>query len=93
MLNRWDEALEAAEASIQRTGSQAGYLVFAVALAEAGRLEEAGAAYEELSRRAPGVEPANFRTLVESLAPDAEQGRNLILAMYAAAGVETPSDL
>lgn len=93
LLNRWDEALEGAEASIQRTGSQAGYLVFAVALAEAGRLEEAGVAYEELSRRSPGVDPANFRTLFEGLAPDAEHGRNLVLAMYAAAGVEAPSDL
>ncbi len=93
LLDRWDEALEAAQASVQRTGSQAGYVVLATSLAKAGRLVEAGAAYEELCRRSPGLVPANFRTLAESLAPDAGQGRTLALAMYAAAGVEAPSDL
>lgn len=93
LLGRWGEALEAAESSIQRTGSQAAYAVLAAALAEAGRLDEAHEAYEELRRRSPGLDPARFRRLVENIAPDADRARAVTGAVYRAAGVPVPADL
>jgi adenylate cyclase len=90
LLGRWDEALEAAAGSVERMGSQEGYVVLAVALAEAGRDEEARIAYAELCQRSPGLDPAKFRRLVDSFAPDAERARAISLAMYRAAGVDPP---
>jgi len=88
LLGRWGEALEAAEDSVQRMGSQVGYAVLAAALAEAGRPDAARAAYDELLRRAPGLDPAQFRALVASLAPEAERARAIEQALYRASGLE-----
>ncbi len=91
LLGRWDEALEAAQDSVQRTGSQVGYAVLAAALAERGRLEEARAAYAELERRTPGLDPARFENLAATVAPDAERARALAAALALAAGFEPPA--
>ena len=93
MLGRWDEALEAAESSVQRTGSQVGYAVLCAALAQAGRLEEAHDAWQELSSRSRGLDPGRFRTLIESIAPDAARAREITLAVHRAADVPPPADL
>ena len=90
LLGRWEEALESAEESVQRTGSQVGYAVLAAALAFAGRSGEARAAYDELLRRAPGLDPAQFRALTASFAPDAGRARAIEQALYRAAGLEAP---
>ena len=87
LLGRWDEALEAAEGSVERTGSQVGYAVLAAGLAEAGREEEARAAYEELRRRIPGVDPEQLSRMIESVASRPEQARGVMRGIYRAAGV------
>ena len=93
LLGRWDEALEAAENSVQRTPSQVGCAVFVAALAEAGRTHEASAAYTKLCQVSPGFNPEGLRALVEGIAPDADAARTIALAIYRAAGVEAPADL
>jgi TolB-like protein/Flp pilus assembly protein TadD len=93
LLGRWDEALDAAEASVARTGSQVGYAVYAAALAQAGRVDQARAAYAELARRAPGLDPAGFRRLAERLSPARAGAHDLVRAIYRAAGQEVPADL
>jgi adenylate cyclase len=87
LLGRWDEALEAAEESVQRTGGQVGYAVLAAALAEAGRVEAARAAYAELLRRAPQLDPSQFQALAEAVAPDAGRARAVAQALQRAAGL------
>ncbi|MDJ0789616.1 MAG: hypothetical protein QNK05_22710 [Myxococcota bacterium] len=89
LLGRWDEALEAAESSVQRTGSQVGYAVLASALAQAGRDDDARAAYAELRKRAPGMDPGDFKKLVRGLSTG-DQADALARAMYRAAGMEPP---
>ena len=88
LLGRWDEALESAEESVQRTGTQVGYAVLAAALAEAGRAGEARAAYDELLRRAPGLDPVHFHALAASVAPDEGHARRIEQALYRAARLE-----
>jgi adenylate cyclase len=90
LLGRWEEALESAEESVQRTGTQVGYAVLAAALAEAGRAGEARAAYDELLRRAPGLDPTRFPALARAVAPDLERGRAFEEALCRAAGLEAP---
>jgi len=90
LLERWEDALEAAENSTQRTGSQVGYVVLAAALAEAGRDKEAQTAYADLCSRAPGLDIASLATLLGSLAPGGVRSQPLIRAIYRAAGAEAP---
>jgi tetratricopeptide (TPR) repeat protein len=87
LVGRWDEALEWAEDSVQRTGSQVGYGVLAAALAEAGRIPEAREAYGELLKRAPSLDPSQFSSLAESVAPDAARARTIAAALSRAAGL------
>jgi len=84
-LGRWEAALEAAHESVARTPSRMGYAVLSVALAEAGRIEEAHEAWQELERRSPGLELEAFCRLVEDLAPDAEHGAAMVEATRRAA--------
>jgi len=91
LLGRWEEALEAARRSVQRTGSQVGYAVLAAALAHAGQSEAAHEAWAELVRRAPGIDVAAIPTLSGSIAPDAASARALADALVRAAGAEPPT--
>jgi adenylate cyclase len=90
LLGRWDEALEAAESSVGRMGSQVGYAVLAAALADAGRVEEARAAYAELLERMPGLDPKRFESMIAILSPDSERARAIVRALHLAAGLEDP---
>ena len=91
LLGRWQEALEAGEGSVARTGSQVGYAVLAAALAEAGRLEEARRAYTELCRRVPGLEPEHWQGLARAVAPDVGRAQAILRALYQAAGADPPA--
>jgi len=91
LLGRWDEALDAAESSVERTGSQVGYTVLAAALGAAGREDEAHAAYAELCRRSPGVDPERLRRMIDSVASSPEQTLAVMHGIYRAAGVEAPA--
>ena len=71
MLARWEEALENAGDSVHRNGSRVGWACYAVALARAGRLEEAGRAWQELEDRTPGISAAGLGTLLRGIAIDA----------------------
>jgi len=90
LLGRWDEALAAARQSVERTGSQVGYAVLAAALAHEGEDEAARAAYAELRRRAPGIDPPALRKLAASIAPDEASARALADALARAAAAPTP---
>jgi adenylate cyclase len=86
VLGRWQEAVEAAQESVQRTGSRIGYATLAAALAHLGRLEEARAAYAQLELRIDGLDAKVLRTLVTQVAPDPESERLLGEALELAAG-------
>jgi adenylate cyclase len=90
LLGRWDEALEAAEDSVGRTGSQVGHAVQAAALAHAGRTQDAQIAYAELLKRTPGLDPSVFRRLADAVAPDAERAQAVVTALHRAAGLDAP---
>jgi len=92
LLGRWDEALEAAESSVQRTGTQVGYGVFAAALARAGRDEEAHAAYAELRRRTPELDATGIGKLFSSLSDDPARRDELTRAVHRAAGSDAPQN-
>ena len=84
-LGRWDEALDAARRSVQRTGSRIGYATLTCALAQTGRLQEAREAYAELERRIPGLDVERIASLAEAVAPDEASARALGEAMRMAA--------
>jgi len=86
LLGRWEEALAAAEASVERTASQVGCLVQAAALAHAGREAEAHVAWAELRRRAPEIGIGQLSALVRALLPEGPDGETLQRAIERAAG-------
>jgi len=90
LLGRWDEARAAARQSVERTGSQVGYAVLAAALAHEGQDEAARAAYAELCRRVPSIDPTALRKLAASIAPDEASARTLADALARAAEAPTP---
>ncbi len=92
LLGRWDDALEAAETSVQSTGSQEGYIVLSAVLARVGRLADARDAYDELRRRSPGLDVDDLGRLLEGIAPDAESAHALTRAMHAAADAGSPGE-
>jgi len=90
LLERWDEALAAAEASVERTASQVGCLVQAAALAHAGRDAEAHQAWAELRRRVPGISIGRLSVLVRALLPEGRDGETLQRAIERAAAEGPP---
>jgi Flp pilus assembly protein TadD len=84
LLGRWHEAGEAAQESVQRTGTRMGYVTLAAALAHLGRLEEARAAYAELTRL-HGLDIQVIRSMLGRVAPDPESERLLGEALDLAA--------
>jgi len=87
LVGRWAEALGAAEASVERTGSQVGYAVLAAALAHAGRDREAHAAWAELRRRVPDIDGERLAALVRGILPAGED-HALLRAIDRAASAE-----
>jgi len=67
-----EEAVDVAQASLQRKPSRLAYAVLATALAHEDRLEEAGQAYAELAERSPGLAADDFAQMAGALAPDPE---------------------
>lgn len=91
LLGRWDEALEAARRSVERTGSQVGYAVLAAALARQGEDAAAHEAYAQLLRRVPGLDPAALRRLAGGIAPDEASARALGDALARVAETKLPT--
>ncbi|MCH8082854.1 MAG: hypothetical protein IH885_01320 [Myxococcales bacterium] len=91
LLGRIPDAIEDAQASIQRKPSRLAYLVLAGALALENRLEEAGQAWLELDQRFETLVAEDVARLAGALAPDPEWGKAvehaLRLAAEAADGV------
>jgi adenylate cyclase len=84
-LGRWEEALESARESIERTPSRIAYAVLAGALAEMNRVEEAHEAYQELALRIPGLDVETFVPLATAVAPSAESAQTIANALRRAA--------
>jgi TolB-like protein len=70
MLGRWDEALENAADSVHRTGSRVGWATYSGALARAGRLREAGTAWQKLVELTPEISAATLAGFLRSVAMD-----------------------
>jgi adenylate cyclase len=85
VLGRFQEALEFARHSVERTPSRMGYGVLAAALARLGRTQEAHEAWSELERRIPGLDVEAFASLAVTVALDDDGARRLADALRQAA--------
>lgn len=96
LLRHWDEALETATDSVQRTGSQVGWAVVAAAESRRGDAARAAEAWRELERRSPGLSADALASLAQRIAPDdrtaeaLEQGFRLAAAAAKCSGT-TPA--
>jgi adenylate cyclase len=89
LTGRVAEAIEVAQASLQRKPSRLAYAVFAGALACENRLEEAGQAWSELDQRFEVLVADDFARMSGGLAPDPEWGRVVEQALRRAADAAT----
>ena len=85
LLGRIPDAIEDAQASIQRKPSRLAYSVLAGALALENRLEEAGQAWLERDQRFEKVVAEDFARGAGGLAPDPEWGKAVEHALCRAA--------
>jgi len=86
LTERAAEAIEVAQASLQRQPSRLGYAVYAGALACEGRLDEARQAWSNLDQLFETLVADDFARYAGSLAPDREWGAVLEDALRRAAG-------
>ena len=89
LTGRVAEAIEVAQASLQRKPSRLAYAVFAGALACENRLEEAGQAWSELDQRFEVLVADDFARMYGGFAPDPEWGRVVEQALRRAADAAT----
>jgi adenylate cyclase len=93
LVGRFDEAGEAAQASLQRRPSRLGYGVLAAVRAQQGRIDEAGDAWREFESRYAGIVAEDYAKLAGALAPDPAHGREVRAALRAAAAAAAESSV